>query len=101
MSFTPRPLLLLIALLLPACASNLPRPTSAPLVPCALPPVSIPPPYPTGEICHGTEEQRRACYKALVESWAIHMFGLIQLTAESQAAHTQCLDALRKDGVIR
>lgn len=69
-------------------------------MPCEQPPAELPPKYPTGAECRGTTEQRRDCYKALVEGWAAQMYGLYEREVNKRATEDRCLDGLRRKGVI-
>lgn len=95
-------LLLPIAVLLQACATNSTPPTSPPQVPCEQPQALLPPPVPTGASCPLLPlEARRSCIKAEQEAWDVAMLRLYAAEVNHRAREDRCLRELRDRGVIR
>lgn len=69
-------------------------------MPCEQPPAPQPPKYPSGAECRGAVEDRRACYKTLIEGWAVEMFGLYEREVDKRATEDRCLSELRRKRVI-
>lgn len=92
---------LLIVVSLTGCSTKFARLANAPTVPCQQPPAQLLYPYPDGADCHGTVPEKRTCYGQQTSIWAIQIQGLYQAEVQKRSTEDQCLDALRRDGVIR
>ena len=90
-----------IASCLAGCGMKLTRPPSPPTIVCEQPPAPLLEEFPKGDICFGTEEQRRKCYFTLIGRWAVGVQFLYKIEVDKRATEDACMDGHRKTGVIR